>query len=71
MNSRTARLFRQVKADEDWRISQRSDILRVEWDNAPSAKARGRVNKQLRAIVTDQRVKHAAKMKLLQEATSP
>jgi len=62
MNSKTSRLFRQVKADNDGLIAGQSDVLRVEWNAASSHRARGHVNSKLRAIVARQRVIHAKKM---------
>ena len=66
MNSKTSRLFRQVKRSEAGLIKQ-SDILRAEWNAASSPRARGHVNQKLRAMLAEQRVRHAEKMRRLKE----
>ena len=48
MNSKTSRLFRQVKANPYERDVNK---LRAAWHAAPSSRARGRVNAQLRDVV--------------------
>lgn len=58
MNSRTARTFRQVNSVDP----ARGIALRLEWYAARSPRARGRVNKRLRAIVAQKRAKHAKEM---------
>jgi hypothetical protein len=64
MNSRTTRLFRQVKADPSSTVNRLGVDLRAAWHAAPSSRIRGRVNGRVRAIVAGQRVTHARKMKL-------
>lgn len=62
MNSKTSRLFRQVKADTNSSVNALGVTLRKAWHAASSSRARGKVNAQLRAIVARQRAEHAAKM---------